>query len=367
VYRLAPDPTCKPLPSSAAPGATLTVDPDCANDLQRLQVRIVARPDCDGTRYSIVVGPDKLELAQLIVRSDLLALEMDLAKSRRASEYANQTLGKAGSPPPYPQKLEGALRLGLQKLGPKKATFVVAVTAPLQIESEGDEPMQLRVDKGEPFSLSADGIGKTITVTTNVGQTDVTAPWDPRNRGLKNLDLHVSIGGVYGQATLTEAARELSIKSLGVGSSFVAVRGMHIFDLNLNADAGRKLDLRTVLGANDTPRYEVAPKLDLSLAFNFRAVAAEFEDPPSSALLNETYRVLLAPAGAPPAAVEVLRARTGSNGALRLLAGSLTISSSADARATVTVPMGKCLTTRDPRPPGSHELLGSLAAGDCPL
>jgi hypothetical protein len=47
------------------------------------------------------------------------------------------------------------------------------------------------------------------------------------------------------------------------------------------------------------------------------------------------------------------------------VAGSLSFSTSASAAATVQVPAGKCLSENADPAPGSHPLLGGLAAVDC--
>jgi hypothetical protein len=200
-------------------------------------------------------------------------------------------------------------------------------------------------------------------VTWGLAQTDVLAPWTPKSPVPRNQDLHVSIGGLHGDATLTEGKKEISFHGVGVGASFVAVRGAHIFDLAFNPASGGKADV-LVTAAGDVPRFAVTPKFDLSLAFNLAAVAGDFQDPPPAPLLHETYTVLLD--GATPAVVEAVKQTPTFNGGLKVVAGTLTVATNGMPATTVTVPAGMCLTGQDPRPMGSHEILGGLAVVACP-
>jgi hypothetical protein len=221
-------------------------------------------------------------------------------------------------------------------------------------------------EKSDPlFAVTGDGANKEATIAVALAQTDVKTSWDPMDVGATNTDLHVSIGGWYGQATLTEGKKEIDFKGLGIGRSFAAVRGTHIVDMDLNPADGRRFDLTVKVNGDDTPRFEVIPRFDLSLGFNFAAVAGEVKEPPPSYLMHETYSLRLD--GASPAVIEAVRANDAAmfTGGLRVVAGSLTIATDGTPATTVIVPAGKCLTSRT-RPADSHELLGGLAVVTCP-
>lgn len=361
-YLLKPEPTCRPLPSS---GST-TPSEGCVRDLPKLQVRLVTRTDGDGIRITVLVGPAKHELSAFVIHSDLLAWEVDFARSLKAVEFINMTLAPNEPQDPYPfRKLEGRIRLALQKLAPQKVRASLAILEDMNFEADdSDGPISFHSLKTDPlFALTGDGATRSATFTWGVGQTDVKAPWDPRDVNIKNQDLHVSIGGLYGEATLTENKKEISWKGVGAGASFVAVRGTHIFDLAFNPANDRKFDL-LVTAPGDMPRFEVTPKFDLSLAFHLGAVAGDFMDPPPAALQNETYTVVLD--GAAPAVVEPVKETPTFPGGLKVVAGTLTIATNGTPATTVVVPAGKCLTGKDPRPMGSHELLGGLDVVSCP-
>jgi hypothetical protein len=359
-YLLKPDPTCRPLPSSTS----TTPDAECVSDLTKLQVRLVVVADGDGVRITVLVGPARNELSAFVIHSDLLAWEVGFANTLKAVEFINMTLDPMAQQKPYPfTKLEGRIRLALQKLAPKKVKGSLAIIEAVAIEAD-DPPVSVTSAKSDPvLAVTGDGEAKTATLDWGLGQTEIQGPWDPMHTGAKNRDERISIGGSYGQATLTEGKKEISFKGYGVGASFVAVRGTHIFDLDFNPRDGRKMDVLITAPA-DVPRLAVTPKFDLSLAFNLGAIASDFKDPPPAALTHETYTVVLD--GAVPAVVEAVKQTPTFRGGLKVVAGTLTVATNGMPATSVVVPAGKCLTGKEMVPMGAHEVLGGLDVVDCP-
>ncbi len=359
-YLLKSDPTCKPLPSKLSRGRAPAVDPECAKNLTALQVRVVQTADGDGSRLQFLVGPARDELVVFVIRSTYLGFETNLASARKATDFANKALATPQDQLPYPlTRLEGRLRAGVEKLGPSKVKASFGVLEAVAVEASKPS-FSFTTAKSDPlFTLVGDGATKAITMTVNVGATDVRATWDPKDTGVMNRDLQVSIGGIYGEASLTEASKEINFKGLGVGQTFVAVRGNHIFDMDLNPMDARKFDMKVKVGANDVPRIEIAPKFDLSLGFKLGAIASDFNEAPPSYLLAETYRVQLA-AASPPAVIELVE------DGIKVVAGALTISTTANSAATITVPSGSCLRSRSMPSVGAHKFLGGFQSVACP-
>jgi hypothetical protein len=359
-YLLKPDPTCQPLPSSTA----TTPDAGCVRDLPKLQVRLVVVADGDGIRIAVQVGPARDELSAFVIHSDKLAWEVGFASALKAVQFINMALATMPDQKAYPfTKLEGRIELALQKLGPQKVQGSISILEAISVEA--DDPMvAIHSAKTDPLlAITGDGAAKTAAVTWGLGQTEVQEPWDPQGLNLKNRDLMVSIGGSYGQATLTEGKKEIALTGYGVGASFVAVRGTHVFDLDFNPHDGRKMDV-LVTAPVDVPRLAVTPKFDLSLAFNLGAVASELKTPPPAPLTHETYTVVLD--GATPAVIEAAKKTATFNGGIKVVAGTLTVATNGMPATTVVVPAGKCLTGKDMVPMGAHEILGALDVVACP-
>lgn len=366
-YLLKGDPTCRPLPSRILEGAADQVDAGCAEDLAKLQVRIVVRADGDGYRFQIQLGPDRRELSVFVIHSDLLGWEADLLQARQAGDFARQALMQPEEAMPF-SKLQGRVKFAVQKLGEDAVRFTFGVLAALDIQGKADEPLAINLGKADPaVALTADGKAEQMTLDLAWPTTDVRAPWDPRDMGAnatKNTDLHVSIGGLTGKTALSGAAEQITFTGAGFGPSFVAVRNSRIVELNLNPNHGRKLDLTVKVLPGDEARFEVSPRLDLSVAWKFNAIAADLDEVPDY-LADETWALRLE--GATPVVVETIpRTTAGFAGGFKLTGGTLSLSSTAAPAATVNVPMGKCLSENPMPPTDGHPLLGSLAAVDCP-
>jgi hypothetical protein len=368
-YLLRGDPTCRPLPSRILEGAADVVDAGCAADLMKLQVRVVVRGDGDGWRFQVLLGPDRLELSAFVIHSDMLAWEADLDQARRATDFANQALGESAAAFPF-AVLKGRIKVAVTKLGEKKASISFGVLDAIDIQGKADEPFSFALGKGDPaWAVTGDGASKQVTVKWAVPRADVKAPWDPRDTGARNTDLHVSIGGVTGETTLEEAAQQVTLKGYGYGPSFVAVRGTHIVDWSWNPGNGNKADVTIKVlsqaGKDDQARFEISPRLEATLGFKLAAIASDFDEPPPAFMANETYTLLLD--GATPVVVETVAGNaTGFAGGFKVVAGALKLSTTSSPAATVMVPAGQCLTSNDMPADGAHELLGSLRAAACP-
>jgi hypothetical protein len=373
-YLLRADPTCKDTspssgsqgPDGGAPagdgGASSGIDQQCAEDLTKLQVRIVVRADGDGARFQVLLGPEKYEMSVIIIHSDLLAWEINLAKAKMATDYANNVLGEGEQVFPV-AKLVGAIKVAIRKNAEKNVTVSFGVTEAIEVEAKD---VNFKTGRSDPLiALTADGVGETGSLVLAVSQTDVKTMWDPKNLNQKNMDLHVSIGGLSGETKVKESTKELTFNKLGIGKSFVAVRDTHILDLTFNPDDGGQFDLKAKL-VNDAPQFEVTPKFDLSLKFNLAAVQNELNNPPKF-LLDDTYSIRFVPtASSAPAVLEIIKETPTKKGGLKVAAGSLTLSASSNPAATVTVPAGMCLVGVDEPPMDAHKLLGGLASGTCP-
>lgn len=371
VYLLRGDPTCRALPRETDAGAMPLLDLDCVEKLGKLSVRVVMRADGDGTRLVVQVGPDRLELVGLVIHSNLLAVDVDLAKAHAASDYIDATLG-TGSPMGDTQfaALEGAVRLVLRKEGERKVTFGTAVTKALHIAAKdtAEGGPDVRVAPSDPLlSVSVDGVAQTAQVAFDVGAVDVRTHWEAAGmpETPPNHDLHVAIGSLTGKLTFKEGVDELVATGLGIGPSRVEIREATIVDLGLNPANMRRFDLKVTLDANGEPRFEIAPRFDLAVGLHFGAISTDFDagnQPPSWAL-DEIYGIRLDNGGM-AADVTSKPATTTFPGGLAVGHGTLTLSSN-KVPEPVTVPAGQCLTSVSPVPAGAHPLLGALTAATC--
>jgi hypothetical protein len=363
-YLLHPDPTCRPLPQDTdPPGFLPPISASCQDDFTKVEVRIAVKGDGDGARLTIQIGPARLELASFVIHSDEIALEVDLPKAKTASDYIYQQLPD-GSPTGTYDRLAGKLRGSLKKVAPQRVTASLSILSALDIASTGGA--ELTSAAANPLmAFTSDGSAKTAELQLGLGATEIGTNWDPQGMGLSNRDLHVAIGGLYGKVGLDENAKHIVLTDVGIAESKITARGVTIVDLNLNADSMRRFSGKVTANADSTARLEITPKFDLSLAFDYNAVAADFSSPPDALVAHDTYGVTLGNAGATTIIEEVKSTATFSGG-IKMVAGMLKLSAASVPAETVTVPEGKCLTSRNPAPAGSNTILGQLVAADCP-
>lgn len=364
IYLLAPEPTCRPLSQDTdVPGTVPELDQACVNDLTKVAVRIAVKADGDGARLTVLIGPDRLPMVVAIIHSDELAGEVDLPQAMRASEYINQQVGD-GSPTSTFDRLTGKLRASLKRVAAGKITASLSILEALDIAPTNDA--EVKSAAADPLlALTSDRKTQTAEIRVALGASEIATSWDPQGTGLVNRDLRIATGGIYGQAALDENAKQIVLTDVGIGQTKVTVRGTTIFDLNLNADSMRRFSGKATVNAAGTTRIEITPKVDLSLVFDYNAVAADLSPPPEATIAHETYGVSLTNAGA-GIVIDEVPSTTTFNGGLRMVAGTFTLSAASVPGETITVPAGKCLTSRDPVPVGAHPLLGSFVAIDCP-
>lgn len=367
IYLLKPESTCRPLPSAIAGGTAPDPDPECVADLPKLQLRVGMRPDGDGARLRVLVGPDRIEWSVFTVHSDLLAWEASLPSFVSATVYISTTLGETEIP--VFEKAAGKLRVALQGKGKDKVSVEASVLEALEIQTK--DPFYFRTERRVPALVMAlDGTSKEGNFKIDVGATTVKVPWDPRDTGAKNLDLVVEAGGV-GLEGVVKPGATMQTFAANLQPFSVAVRGMKIVEGKLNPTDGGRLTASVTAPAMATQpsRWEVLPRVDFTLDMQLGKVAAELDEAPEPAVADETYTIKLEPKGVAPglgAVIEDVPSTDTRPSALRIVRGELTVSARTSPESTLVVPAGTCLVDRDVVPAGAHSVLGEFEVATCP-
>jgi hypothetical protein len=364
-YLLHGDPTCRPLTQDTDPPDFVpAIDQKCADDFAKVEVRVAVKADGDGARMTVLIGTDRLELIAVIIHSDEIAAEIDLPKAKAASDVIQQKVGD-GNPTGTYERLAGTLRASLKKVGAEKVTASFGILKALDIEQTSSSPSVTIVATNPVIALTSDGASKSANLEMGLGTTEIATTWDPHGTGVANHDTHVVIGGLYGELALDDSAKQILFTDMGIGESSVKVRGVSIFDLNLNADSMRRFSGKVSVDGAGISRLEITPKFDLSLGFDYNAVASDFSSPPDASLAHETYGVLLANGGTSTIIEEVPSTATFAGG-IKLVQGTLTLKAESVPNETVTVAAGSCLVSVDTVPPGKQPILGKFASVACP-
>lgn len=361
-YLLHPDPTCRPLTADTDPPGTVPpIGAKCQDDLMKVEVRIEVKADGDGARFTLLIGPQRFELAAFIIHSDEVALEEDLPGAKAAADYMQQQLGN-GSPTGSYDRLAGRMRVSLRKVSDGKVTVALAIIEGLDVAPTGGSAITSAAT--DPLvAVTGDGNSKTALLQWGLGQTEISGTWDPKKTGASNRDQHLSIGGVYGKATLDDTAKQITMTDVGIGETKLTVRGAIIFDVNLNADTMRRYSGTATVTADDNLHVDLTPKFDLTIGYDYSSVAVDYVTPPDP--LRETYGVALLGSGS-AATIETVKSTTTFGGGIKVIAGTLTLSAQSVPAQSVSVPAGKCLVSQSPAPAGSNPILGRFAVSDCP-
>ena len=365
-YLLKADPTCRPLPAdSDPPGTVPPVGATCEMDLAKIEVRIAVTNDGDGVRMRVLIGAERLELVVFVVHSDLLAVEIDLPKTKAAVDAINAKLGTDDSPTGSYERLTGKYQLALKLVDAQSVTVSMSILEPFDIAEAGGA--EVIIGKSDPvFAVTGDGVSKRGKVQVGLGATEVATTWDPQHTGVKNRDLRVTSGGLYGTLALDETARTITLTDVGVGETKALVRGTTIFDLNLNPNQLRRFSGVVTVNADDTAHLTLQPAFELTLGFDFNAVAADFSSAPAATIAHETYGVSLVNGGA-ASALDTVKSNGAFAGGVRVSAGTLTLTAASVPAETVTVPAGQCLTSvAGGAPAGKNPVLGALTVAACP-
>jgi hypothetical protein len=363
-YLLHPDPTCRALTlDTDPPGTVPPIDATCADNFTKVQVRITVQADGDGARLTVLVGPQRLELIALVIHSNEIAAEVNLPRTKAASDYIQQQVGDQSPTGSY-ERLTGKLQASLKKVGPQSVTVAFSILEAVDVAQTGGTELTSAVAR-PLIALTGNGATRTAELQVGLGATDVATTWDPNGTGVSNRDLHVIIGGLYGKLALNDTARQVVLTDVGIAESKITVRGKAVVDLNLNANTMRRFSGKVIANPDDTARFEITPAFDLSLGFDYNAVAADYATPPDASVAHETYGVTLANGGA-AAVIEEVKSTPTFGGGVKVVAGTLTLAAASVPAETVTVPAGKCLASQSPVPTGSNPILGALIVVDCP-
>lgn len=339
-------------------------DAECVADVNEAELRVRAETAGDGLDLTLIVGPSRSEPVTIELRRDSLAVAVDLAEAKEAVVHLAEVVGKTLE---LPSVMEGVFALSLTRHAPRDVTIAVVVRRAIRVEGTLDgAPVAFSTSERDPLaSLRADAVTHRLTAVLDVGPTTAAVPWtEVDSTSLASGTLAIDWKGLSGTAVLEEGARQLRLTGLGLGEGTSTVRldGETLLAVDLNPASGRRFDLTIAAGATGHPIFALRPEIDLTVGVHLAPLAAA-GDAVESYLLDETYRIAFT--GDPQAQPVDADPATGFPGGLKVLAGRLSIESTA-APSPVVVSAGACLVGDDPVEPGEHPLLGSLASSACP-
>ncbi|HET9957916.1 MAG TPA: hypothetical protein VFQ61_25635 [Polyangiaceae bacterium] len=373
-YLLGPKVLCEETESVAVPGGTdaapsqtTGLDPDCVEQAQKLAIRLRLSPlGAQGVSVALLLTSAQRNPLTLELEPARAALNLDLGELQGALDALGEDTGSVN-------RMSGKLQAQIVKNAERNYTLSLSVLQALALDLENDfgEKVAVSLAPSSPtLELGLDGVERKLTARMDYGAFGVRGPLNafrdrfddpaPTATGSDvaapaytgNIDL--SVAGLEGTVTLDGAQDRLKLVGLGLGDapSTLKFEGTTVLEANLNPNSGRHFDVDVQkVGENASLTFS---SFDLSLLMNFSPLAVQIADLPKF-MLNDSMRFFLQ--GDKPA-LQVEKEQ------VRVLSGTLNMTSQAQPGASIVVAPGNCLLDSgiDDAP---HELLGAFAAGAC--
>jgi hypothetical protein len=386
VYLLGPDVICKnsevdvssPAPApggnaAALPAPEPALDRQCVERARKLEPRLqLSAPSPGSVEVALLLTAQKRKPATLELRPDGVDMQLDLGEIKAA-------LDAAGEPTDSLAAMSGKVKLELQRNAENDYSFRVDVLSTLGLGIV--DALEQRIDIGltastPTFELRLDGNARQVSGTYDYGALSVHGPlgafrddtgdtYDASGNATApktySGTIDALLAGVEGGITLAvDGERDhLALTGVGLGDepSTLKFDGATVAQLELNPSAGRHFDLTLDAVAENQTAITFSPTFDLNLLLNFAPLANQISDLPAYAL-GDTLRLWFD--GANPS----VRSESEQ---LRVLSGTLNLTSKATPQANLQVSPGSCLLDA---PEGAatatnHELLGRFVAGAC--
>ena len=380
VYRLTPEFLCKssgdstspaPAPGGTAQPTTNELDPECVQHATELQPRLrLTSPNDGDVDVAFLLTAERRNPATLELRHDGIGVQVDLAELKATLEAAHQDTGSLAS-------MSGKLELELHRNANLDYSFRFNVLSSLSVNTIDDLMQQVAftlAGNKPSFELRLDGNAHEVTGTYHFGAFGLKGPLNalyhsdsssiisndpnalpPPAKTYTGL-IDLLVGGLDGSMKFDGKKDRVEIHALGLGdkSSTLKHDGNLLVQLDINPNDGRHFDLTVERNQDDQTTLTFSPTFDLNVRLNFASLKSQIDSIPDYAL-DDTLRLFFS--GANPSV-------RGEKDQLRVLSGTLNVTSQQTPNANLSVPAGSCLYNSDAENP-SHELLGGLASGTC--
>ncbi len=319
----------------------------CVEDVDALEIRVRVEEAGAGVRLGLLVGPQRAEVFSLTLAADGMELVTDLAEARLALVHALGVLGE--EPAQVPEQMQGVLALALQKNAERDFSLTSAVRQAVVVRYRDAELglFEVQAAAADPASsLRVEGVARRLTAALGAGAVDVSWPAGAmfeQGQGVMAL----ALGGLTGELVLEAASDRLVLTGLGLGQDGLALTldGSPLFALDVDPAGDGRFDLELsaldglpvagVAGGLDALVFVALERLDAFLGLD--------EEPAPDELRSQTYALSVIPGAGGQAQVTLVDGQELAPDALRVLAGSLLLTSSA-VTAELALTAGQCAT-----------------------
>jgi hypothetical protein len=385
IYKLDPELIC----GESAPGSE--GDDGCTSFLTDypIRVKIVSFNEGD-LDISFLFGPEQYEGFLFELHKVELAAEFDFGS---ALTVVKEVMDVVNPDDPeatqwLPEILDGRIRLSLEdlELNTAQLKFSVIETIELKITADGETQIDLSISPSH-WLIKADGTSEILTVEMDVGAVDVTVPGSfiggsevtcvstappfeesgPENNeeiceeSSAGLDGTISLhlGGLGINFDIQAGLDVWVLRNAGLGDTTTTLlhNATQLLGIDLNPTSGREIEVTLFENEVGNIALELIPELDVHVNLSFGDTIDTLGMPEWMA--NDLIKVTLDGANVP--ALEI------NEGGLAVVAGQLSVSSSAFPEDALIVQSGQCLVGEDEEEisEDAHPMLGNLSAGIC--
>lgn len=356
-----------PVDSSAPPEPS--IDESCAEQAARLSPRLrLTSPSEGDIDLSVLLTAQRRNPVSFELYHDRLGVVVDLGEL-----YA--TLQDVGEPIEGISTLLGQLGAEVVQNASLDYSLRFNVLEDLEVVAgdAGDEITVTLARSVPTAELRFDGNARTITGTSNFGAFNLAAPlgsfFSDDEEAFDDLGnpiapksytgiLDILVGGLNSSLTFDGNTDVISFAGLGLGdvSSTAYLDDELLMQLDVNPDQGRRFDVEVAANAGTNPTLTFSPTLDLQALFAFEHLADQVEDI-EPFLLDDQVRLWFD--GENPS----IRPEDNQ---VRVMNGTLHLSSESAPDTAVDVPSGMCLLSNEGDGSGSPSALtAAFVAGAC--
>jgi hypothetical protein len=248
---------------------TETIDPACAEQLAKADLRIRATTDGDELQLAVQVDANHDEPLVFTITHESLAASLDLDEAGQALTALAPLFGEDIPNTSLAGRITGRIEL----VGAAHAKLALTIDRALAIkfadagvDLDSAQAFRFSSAKADVASLELDGPHQTGSIAVGLGETAAHIPDDQ----VFDLDLP----GVTAAASFA-AGQPLQVTHLGLGerTTTVSVDGARAIAIDLNPADGRALDATvTSDAATGLATLSVSPRLDLRLAVDHAAL-----------------------------------------------------------------------------------------------
>lgn len=229
-----------------------TIDPDCAKNLDKIQLRIRVASEDEDLVFFVQVTDKRDEPLSFSLSHERLAVTVNLDEASSALTALSQLEGGE----PMTAKLSGSVTGSVTILGSAHAKLALDFDRAISAEFDGSK---FTSAAAKVISVDLDGQAKKAALSVALGETTAHMPGDQLDPQARDFLL----GGLSVDASFDGNALSLSNISLGNKTTTFKVGGQQALAIDLNPNDGRKLSATLVA---DT--LTVVPRFDLQMAMN---------------------------------------------------------------------------------------------------